>query len=362
MCYTLPMLVCYTGGGTLGHILPALSVHEVLKEESGYRCLWIGREDEGERAAVEREGIAFHAIQSGKFRRYASMQNLFDAFRLFVAFFQALSILKKNRPDILFSKGGFVSVPPVLAASVLRIPIVTHESDATPGLATKLIAPFACAICLGYEHAGDTLPPEKTVYSGNPIRVDLLKRSALPIRERLCLNPDLPLVFVMGGSQGAMQINALVRENLEALCDRAFVYHQCGKRDYLDLKHKNYLPIAFVGDDLACLYRESTLVVSRGGAGSLSELAYFGCPSVIVPLRLGSRGDQIENAAILKANDAAVVLDSAVDAKNFLEAVTDLLENSEKRSILSQHIKGMAIADSQQRIASVIRSKARKRR
>ncbi|AEV28411.1 undecaprenyldiphospho-muramoylpentapeptide beta-N-acetylglucosaminyltransferase [Sphaerochaeta pleomorpha str. Grapes] len=352
------MLVCYTGGGTLGHILPALSVHEVLKEENGYRCFWIGREDEGERAAVEREGIAFHAIQSGKFRRYASVQNLSDGFRLFAAFFQALSILKKERPDILFSKGGFVSVPPVLAARVLHIPIVTHESDASPGLATKLIAPFASAICLGYESAGATLPQKKIVYSGNPIRTALLQASTFSIRERLSLSSDLPLVFVMGGSQGAMQINALVRENLDALCEKAFVYHQCGKRDFMELKHKNYLAVDMVGDDMACLYRESTLVVSRGGAGALSELAYFGCPSIIVPLSLGSRGDQIANASLLKANTAAVVLESAVDAKNFLEAVTYLLENSEKRSILSQHIKEMAIADSQQIIASVIRSKA----
>jgi UDP-N-acetylglucosamine--N-acetylmuramyl-(pentapeptide) pyrophosphoryl-undecaprenol N-acetylglucosamine transferase len=357
------MLVCYTGGGTLGHILPALAVHEVLKKEEGYRCLWIGRENKAERTAVEKEGIPFHAIQSGKFRRYASVQNLLDCFHLVTAFFQALSILRKERPDILFSKGGFVSFPPVLAGRVLGIPIVTHESDATAGLATRLIAPFASVICLGYESAGKNLPKKKTVYTGNPIRSNLIEKPAYSVRKRLSIKADLPLLFVMGGSLGAMQINSLVRDNLKALCEKAFVYHQCGKRDYMELKHANYLATELVCDDMASLYRESTVIVSRGGAGSLSELAYFGCPSIILPLSLGaSRGDQIANAALLKENTAAVILEGEVGAKNFLEAVTDLLENSEKRGILSQHIKEMAIADAAQRIASVLVSKANKRR
>jgi UDP-N-acetylglucosamine--N-acetylmuramyl-(pentapeptide) pyrophosphoryl-undecaprenol N-acetylglucosamine transferase len=354
------MLVCYTGGGTLGHVLPALAVHQVLKQEKGYSCLWIGRENKEERAAVENEGIPFHAIQSGKLRRYFSLRNLLDFFRLFAAFFQAFAILRKTRPDILFSKGGFVSVPPVYAARILGIPVVTHESDATCGLATRLIAPFASSVCLGYESAGKSLPRNKLVYTGNPIRSSLMGNPSQSMREKLEIGNDLPLVFVMGGSQGAMQINNLVRENLERLCEKAFVYHQCGKRDFRQIDHTNYLATDLVGEEMASLYRESTLVVSRAGAGSLSELAFFGCPSILIPLSLGSsRGDQLANAAQFEASSAAVVLQGEVSAKIFLEAVLDLLENKEKRGILSQSIKTMNIADSAQKIASVITSKAK---
>jgi UDP-N-acetylglucosamine--N-acetylmuramyl-(pentapeptide) pyrophosphoryl-undecaprenol N-acetylglucosamine transferase len=354
------MLVCYTGGGTLGHVFPALAVHQVLKLEKGYGCLWIGRENKEERAAVENEGIPFYAIQSGKLRRYFSFRNLLDFFRLFAAFFQALAILGKTRPDILFSKGGFVSVPPVYAARILGIPVVTHESDATCGLATRLIAPFASSVCLGYESAGRNLPKDKLVYTGNPIRSSLMEKPNQSIRERLGIEKDFPLVFVMGGSQGAMQINNLVRENLEVLCEKAFVYHQCGKRDYRQIAHANYHATDLVGADLASLYLESTLVVSRAGAGSLGELAYFGCPSLLIPLSLGSsRGDQIANAEQLGSNSGAVVLTGDVSAKIFLEAVLDLLENREKRGILSWNIRKMTIADSAQKIASVLVSKAK---
>ncbi len=349
-------MVCFTGGGTFGHILPALAVHEILKTEPGYQCFWIGRENNEERTAIENEDIEFFPIQSGKLRRYFSLRNLSDCFHLVVAFFQALAILAKKRPDVLFSKGGFVSVPPVFAARILGIPVVTHESDATPGLATKLIAPFARYICLGFAEAASGFAANKTIVTGNPIRGELLHEPLGSIRETLDIASDVPLLFIMGGSQGAQQINELVRENLDELCKRAFVYHQCGKRDFRAIKHANYFATEIVGKEMGSLYRESTVIVSRGGAGSICELAHFGCASILIPLPVkASRGDQVVNARKLEKTSAAIVLENDVTAKNFLEAVTDLLENGEKRSILSKNIKSYVIEGSADKIASVIK-------
>jgi UDP-N-acetylglucosamine--N-acetylmuramyl-(pentapeptide) pyrophosphoryl-undecaprenol N-acetylglucosamine transferase len=354
------MLVCYTGGGTLGHVLPALAVHEVLARTDGYRCFWIGRKDDAEREAVERAGIRFFPIESGKFRRYFSVKNLVDCFRLAVAFFQALSVLRRMRPDVIFSKGGFVSVPPVYAGRLLGIPVVTHESDASCGLATRLIAPVASAVCLGYESAGADIAEAKRRLTGNPVRASLAGRQGISVRARFGIPPETPLLFVMGGSQGAAQINDLVWKNQDALCEKAFVFHQCGKHDLSGVGHANYHAVESVGTGLmGALYRESDLVVSRGGAGSLSELAWFGCPSVIVPLSRGaSRGDQLDNAAMLERRGAAVVLGGQVDARLFLDTVLDLLENKEKRGILARKLHETAMVDSASRIASIVRSEA----
>ena len=355
-CYTHRMLVCYTGGGTLGHIYPALAVHQVLKNQDAYQCFWIGRKNEAEMKAVESAGIRFYPIQSGKFRRYSSYKNFTDLFNLLVAFFQALAILNREKPDVLFSKGGFVSVPPVFAARLLNIRVVTHESDASPGLATRLNAFCATRICIPFAGSEASLPTHKIVVTGNPLRSELFEIPEKSLKERLGIEPSVPLLFVMGGSQGAMQINELVRTNLDALCSKAFVYHQCGSADYVKIEHENYLAFAMVGNEMGSLYRESTLVVSRGGAGSLGELSAFGCAAIIIPLSLEtSRGDQILNARHLEDAGAARILWGAVTPEIFLQEVLDLLENQDKRSILAETMKTLAVTDAAEKIATVLR-------
>ena len=346
------MLVCFTGGGTLGHIYPALAVHDVLLETEGYSALWIGRDNEGEREAVRRAGIPFYPIQSGKMRRYWSWENFSDIFRLIAAFFQALSLLRKKRPDVLFSKGGYVSVPPVFAAKLLGIRVITHESDATPGLATRLNSVCASVVCIPFAGSEGSLNPAKVVVSGNPIRKELSSDRDIT---HFNIPGDIPLLLVLGGSQGSRQINTLVRENLPLLCSLAFVIHQCGENDYQDIEMENYFPVPLLGPELGTLYRKSALVVSRGGAGTISELLAFGCASLIIPLSLASsRGDQLANAKRLVQEGGARAMLGEVTKENFMKEVGDLLENPEKRGILSLNAKRLAVTGSAEMIASLI--------
>lgn len=347
------MLVCFTGGGTLGHIYPALAVHEALLGSEDYCAFWIGREHALERAAVEEAGISFYPIQSGKLRRYRSWSNFTDVFRLSIAFFQALSLLRKKRPDVLFSKGGFVSVPPVFAARLLGIRILTHESDATPGLATRLNSLCASVVCIPFAGSEGKLSPKKLVVTGNPIRKELFEDEDI---SRFANSDDLPLLLVLGGSQGSGEINTLVRDNLERLVSLSVVIHQCGSTDYLPIELKNYYPVPFLGKELGTLYRSSALVVSRGGAGTIAELLTFGCASLIIPLsRATSRGDQIANAQRLKKEGASRALVGEAELENFLREVEDLLENPKKRGILKANAKRLATKGSAEMIASLIR-------
>lgn len=346
------MLVCFTGGGTLGHIYPALAVHEALLETKGYSAFWIGRENAREREAVEHSDIPFYPIQSGKLRRYRSLQNFTDIFRIAYAFFQALSILRETRPDVLFSKGGFVSVPPVLAARMLGIRILTHESDATPGLATRLNSRWADIVCIPFGGSEGTLPSSKVVVTGNPIRSVLFLEEDI---SHFRIPSGLPLLLVLGGSQGSAEINVLVRDTLDRLCSLAFVIHQCGESDYQQIEHVNYFPVPNLGPELGSLYRKSSLVVSRGGAGTIAELLAFGCAALIIPLsKATSRGDQVANAERLVEEGAARALLGAVTVETFIFEVEDLLENPSKRGILSLHAKELAVTGSAEMIASLL--------
>ncbi len=346
------MLVCYTGGGTLGHIYPALAVHTSLLGQEDYSAFWIGRNHALEREKVEEAGMLFYPIQSGKFRRYRSRENFTDLFRLVAAFFQALALLHKKKPDVLFSKGGFVSVPPVFAARVLGIRIITHESDATPGLATRLNSICASIVCIPFEGSGRSLPARKLRVTGNPIRAELFGDEDI---SRFSIPEGMPLILVLGGSQGSLAINSLVRESLQRLTSLGFVIHQCGRDDYLNIEQENYYPVALLGSELGSLYRRSTIVVSRGGAGAIAELLAFGCASLIIPLsKETSRGEQLSNARRLVEEGAACALLGEVNRKNFLQEVEDLLENPEKRGILKANAKKLSCTGSAELLASLI--------
>lgn len=315
--------------------------------------MWIGRENARERDAVEQAGIPFYPIQSGKLRRYRSWENFTDIFRIIRAYFQALSLLRKTRPDVLFSKGGFVSVPPVFAAKTLGIRVLTHESDATPGLATRLNSRWAETVCIPFEGSEGNLPRSKVVVTGNPIRASLFLYEDV---SRFGIPSDMPLLLVLGGSQGSAEINALVRANLPRLCSQAFVIHQCGEAEDLPHKQKNYFPVSLLGSELGTLYRKSALVVSRGGAGTIAELLAFGCASLIIPLSAStSRGDQVDNARRLVEKGAAFAMLGVVNNDLFLQEVENLLENPGKRGILSKRAQELAVTGSAEMLASLIR-------
>ncbi len=353
------MIVCYTGGGTLGHIYPALAVHEVLEKRAGYQAFWIGREDRSEKEAVELAGIPFFAIRSGKLRRYRSLKNLFDIGNVLVGCFQAFCILRRNRPNVLFSKGGFVSVPPVLAAFLLGIPVVSHESDASAGLATRINARFSRFVCVPFAQGFETIQKHKRVVTGNPIRQALVAEAEQPYKEGelAFIGKDDKLILVLGGSSGSQQINALIRNNLEALTQLAYVYHQCGSKDVQNLVHERYTEVAFITDLLPSLLKRADLVISRSGANTIAELALFGCPSLLIPLsRQYSRGDQIDNALRLASLGASRVLLDENDLNRFFVEVKDLLDDRQKRTMLSGNIRKLAQKECAHSIAELLGS------
>ncbi len=354
------MVVCYTGGGTLGHVFPALAVHEHLSLVEGYQAYWIGREEKAEREAVEQAGIRFFAVRSGKFRRYRSIRNITDIGNIFVAFFQSFRILRTIRPDVLFSKGGFVSVPPVLAAFILRIPVISHESDSTPGLATRINSRFSVYVCVPAIEGFEALGKQKLQVTGSPIRKMLLdaKYDKKAKTRPEFLKTGQKLILVLGGSSGAVQVNTLVRQNLDELCNLGFVYHQCGSLDAQHIEHDDYLEVPFIGEELAQLLAHADLVISRAGANTLAELALFACPSLLIPLSAEtSRGDQIDNAnRLAKMGAARVLLSQDISENRFLKEVVACMGDEGLRLRLGQRIGALTNEDSAQRIASLLLS------
>ena len=288
------MIVCYTGGGTLGHIYPALAVHEVLEKRAGYQAFWIGREERSEREAVEHAGIPFFAIRSGKLRRYRSLQNVLDIGNVLSGCSKP-SPYWTQKPDLLFQR-GFVSVPPVLAAFVLGIPVVSHESDASPGLATRINARFSRFVCIPFAQGFETIKESKRVVTGNPIRQSLVSKADQPYTEDelAFIGRDDKLILVLGGSGGSQQINSLIRNNLEALTQIAYVYHQCGSLDVQNLEHERYTEVAFITDLLPSLLKRADLVISRAGRIPSQSLLWMCCCSSPQPAI--QQGDQIDTA------------------------------------------------------------------
>jgi UDP-N-acetylglucosamine--N-acetylmuramyl-(pentapeptide) pyrophosphoryl-undecaprenol N-acetylglucosamine transferase len=309
--------VAFTGGGTGGHIYPGLAVALALKLTSNLKIIWIGSHSPLDRKIVEEAGIAFFAVKSGKLRRYFSLKNLSDLFNIAAGYFEAKKILRQEKPAVLFSKGGFVSVPPCAAAWSLKIPLITHESDYSPGLATRINAFFADKICLSYEETQTFFPLQirrKTVHTGNPVRDEFRMADAKKGYAFLGVPETEKILLVLGGSQGAKEVNDLVRGALPVLTRHFTVVHQTGESDNEveaseQLRSDRYRPYAYIRsempDVLACAY----LVLGRAGAGTVWESAVCGKALVLIPLTGSStRGDQVENARYFEQRGAATVL------------------------------------------------------
>ncbi|MDR1955413.1 MAG: undecaprenyldiphospho-muramoylpentapeptide beta-N-acetylglucosaminyltransferase [Treponema sp.] len=317
--------IAFTGGGTGGHIYPGLAVASYLQKQGNCRIFWIGSNTGMDKALVENAGIAFFGIPTGKLRRYVSLRNCADAVKVGAGFFAARSILKKERPRMLFSKGGFVSVPPCLAAASLGLPVWTHESDASPGLATAINARFSKGIFIAYQETAAFFPPsyqDRITLSGNPVRPAF--RSADPAEGRGFLNikPGERILLVLGGSQGSRQINELVRETLDVLTRWYTVVHQTGRQDWDLPPRERYRPYPFFQEAMPSVLAAAELVLGRSGAGTLWECAAAGKPLVLIPLSgSGTRGDQVENAGIFARAGAAVVLGAKPFPQASAEAV-----------------------------------------
>lgn len=386
-------VVAFTGGGTGGHIYPGLAVADLLREkfagrEERLRIVWLGSRGKMDRKIVQNARSvsgekgsdsagenskktidAFYGIPSGKLRRYFSVKNFFDIFKIAFGFFAAFFILLKERPAFLFSKGGFVSVPPCLAARILGIKVYTHECDFTPGLATKINSRFAHEIFLSYEETKkyfSQAAQKKLVVTGNPVR-EVFYNANPEIGRKFIFNnanensenenysemrgegnaanpeKEKPILLVTGGSLGAAQINSLVRENLEWLCKNFVLVHQTGQNSDAEISQdasvavkNNYHPFAFIYEEMPHVFAAADAVLSRSGANSIWEGAVLAKPMILLPLEgEGTRGDQVDNAEFFARQGAAIVIRKAESSSQKLRDALSLVLKKDVREEFS---------------------------
>lgn len=298
--------VALTGGGTAGHVMPHIALLPHYRK-LGWEVFYIGSHGI-EKELANNAGLMFYTIQTGKLRRYFSVENFIDIFRLIMGIFQSLALLFRKKPDLVFSKGGFVSVPVAFAAWILRIPVVSHESDLTPGLANRMIKPFCHLIFYCFPETEKYLTGVRAVAAGIPVREQLL----LGDREqgaRMCgFNPNHPTILVMGGSSGAERINVALSSTLPQLIPTWQIIHLTGKGKSIDFKHPSYASFEYVNEGLEHLLALADLVVTRAGANSLFELKALAKPMLLIPLEIASRGDQLDNAKSFQSQGWAQVL------------------------------------------------------
>lgn len=349
--------IVFTGGGTGGHVYPALAVIDKL-DLSEIDVLWMGSGRGMEKNIVSQRDIPFYSIPCGKLRRYFSFNNFIDIFKIMGGFFCSLFFLIKFKPVLVFSKGGFVSVPPVAAASLLGIPVFTHDSDIGPGLATKINALWANRILVSSEESKKYFLGSRTnrVYvTGNPIREELLAGDAKRGRESLNISKEIQIILVMGGSLGAQQINSLLMDNLDKLSEKYFIIHQTGKKNYKTIKNKNYYAAPYFNDELADFLAMADLVVSRAGASAVWEFAAVRLPSILIPLESGSRGEQVENAATFQNLGCSVVLCGEISSETFVEAIEKILDNKDTLKQMSDAAGNISGIDSSNLISKMIK-------
>lgn len=303
--------IVLTGGGTAGHVTPNIALFPAL-HEADFEIHYIGSYEGIEKRLIEDYEIPYCGIATGKFRRYFDLKNFTDPFRVLKGYAEARKILKQIQPDVLFSKGGFVSVPVVRAAHSLGIPCIIHESDMTPGLANKLCIPVASKVCCNFPETLQMLPKEKAVLTGSPIRAELRQGNRIAALDLCKFTANKPVIMVIGGSLGAAAINKTVRDALPMLLEDFQVIHICGKEkvDNLLLNVPGYKQFEYVKTELKDLFALADVVVSRAGANAICELLALKKPNVLIPLSAkSSRGDQILNARSFEAQGFSLIID-----------------------------------------------------
>ena len=319
--------IVLTGGGTAGHVTPNIALLPRLQELE-YEISYIGSYDGIEKKLITDFDIPYYGISTGKFRRYLDVKNLTDPFRVIKGFSQARKYLKKIHPDVVFSKGGFVSVPVVRAAASLHIPCIIHESDMTPGLANKLCIPVAKKVCCNFPETLSMLPEDKAVLTGSPIREELAKGDKIAALDLCGFTANKPVIMVIGGSLGAASVNKAVREALPKLLQDFQIVHICGKDkiDNMLLHTEGYIQFEYVKAELKDLFAMADVVISRAGANSICEILALKKPNLLIPLSAkSSRGDQILNAKSFESQGFSMVIDDDdLSADLLADKVTEL--------------------------------------
>ena len=347
--------IVLTGGGTAGHVTPNIALLPHLKE-SGFDVSYIGSYDGIEKKLISDFEIPYYGIATGKFRRYFDLKNFTDPFRVLKGFAEAKKYLKAIRPDVVFSKGGFVSVPVVRAAASLGIPCIIHESDMTPGLANKLCIPVASKVCCNFPETYNMLPAGKAVLTGSPIREELATGSKETGLNLCDFHNMKPVIMVIGGSLGAANVNACVRKALPELLEKYQIVHLCGKDkiDNLLLDTPGYKQFEYVKEELKDLFAMADIVISRAGANAICELLALKKPNLLIPLSAkASRGDQILNANSFMSQGFSMVLDEDDMTSDTLVKAVDTL--FEKRFEYKKAMEESALTDSISKIMQLIK-------
>ncbi len=360
------------GGGTGGHVLPVVAVlEEFERRELSIEPLWIGSKSGLERSEAERRGIPYQTIQTGKLRRYLDWQTIPDAARIPAGTLQAVGVMRGFKPDVVFSSGGFVSVPTVVAARMLRSPVLTHEQTASFGLANKINARFSDVMAFSYESSRDLAggQAKRAIVTGNPIRSSLFDGQRDAAFALFGLDPDLPLVYVTGGARGASPLNTRIEAMLPVLLHQAQIVHQTGpdttngdysrlleRREALpDTLHSRYVVTEYVRDELSDLYAAADLVVARAGAGSVAEFAALGQPSIMIPLPGSGGGEQWLNARVLEQAGGAVVIDQDdATPERLLTEITSLLNDRGRLETMSKAAQSVGRADAASNLADAL--------
>ncbi len=319
-----------TGGGSAGHVTPNLALIPMLKD-LGYEIEYIGTEDGIERKIIEGENIKYHSISSGKLRRYFDVKNFTDPFKVIKGVFEATKIIKKEKPNVVFSKGGFVSVPVVMGAKFNRVPVIIHESDITPGLANKLSAPHATKICVTFPESLEHFKKNKAELTGTPIRAELYEGNREKGLNILGFKGNKPVLLVIGGSLGSKILNDTIRNNIKGYTEKYDIIHLCGKGN-IDSNLESiaaYKQFEYVDKELTHFFAATDLIVSRAGANAIFEFLALKKPNLLIPLSgKSSRGDQILNAeSFEKSGYSMVLLEENLSSEVLLTKLEELNNN-----------------------------------
>lgn len=362
-------MIVIAGGGTGGHTSPGLAVAAALRER-GVACAWIGSAGGVESRLVPERGIPYHAIPTGKLRRYWAWRNVADiTVNVPAGVLAAWRLLGRLGPRAVFATGGFVALPVVAAAALRRVPVVIHEQTAAPGLANRLSARLARRIAVTFPGPAPGFPPDRVVVTGNPMRPELRGGARADAVSRFRLDPALPLVYITGGSLGAHRINRVVGEALAALLEHAQVVHQCGDnpstgdRAWLEARRaalppslaRRYTVVPYVGPELAGIYAAASLVVGRAGAGTVNECCQLGLPALYVPLPGTSGDEQTANARLVeRAGGCVVVPQAELTPERLVERVRTLLADPARLKEMGERARTVAVPDAAERIVDVV--------
>lgn len=325
--------IVLTGGGTAGHVTPNIALIPTLQKE-GFEIHYIGSYDGIERKLIEEMGIPYYGISSGKLRRYFDLKNFSDPFKVIKGYSEAKKLLKKLQPDVVFSKGGFVTVPVVIAAKHCSIPAIIHESDMTPGLANKLAIPSAAKVCCNFPETLKYLPEGKSVLTGSPIRKELVEGSKEKALRFLGFTSSKPVIMIIGGSLGSVAINNAIRDNLDVLLQKFQIVHLCGqgKVDTSLESKQGYRQFEYIKKELADIFALSDVVISRAGANAICELLALRKPNILIPLSAAaSRGDQILNARSFEKQGFSVVIEEEnLTNESLIKAIEEVYNHQDK--------------------------------